>query len=194
MDIDRHNLERKSINKDSKLITIGEVPPFSFINQNNDTITNQSYTGKVYVVEFFFTTCPSICPVMNQNMKVIQNEFLNEGNFGIASITINPEYDSPEVLKEYAIKYEVTSPNWHFLTGNHNEIYTLANEGFNLYVGEAPEVEGGFEHSGFFALIDQQGNIRSRIDANGNPIIYYDGLEKEGIDMLKEDIKKLLKE
>ncbi len=194
MDIDRHNLERKSINKDSKLITIGEVPPFSFINQNNDTITNQSYTGKVYVVEFFFTTCPSICPVMNQNMKVIQNEFLDEGNFGIASITINPEYDSPEVLKEYAIKYEVTSPNWHFLTGNHNEIYTLANEGFNLYVGEAPEVEGGFEHSGFFALIDQQGNIRSRIDANGNPIIYYDGLEKEGIDMLKEDIKKLLKE
>lgn len=192
VDNDRHNLERKAINKDSKLITIGEVPSFSFINQNKDTITNQSFAGKVYVVEFFFTTCPSICPVMNQNMKTIQNAFLEEEHFGIASITINPEYDSPEVLKEYAKKYEVTHPNWHFLTGNYTKIYTLANEGFNLYVGEAPEVEGGFEHSGFFALIDQQGNIRSRIDANGNPIIYYDGLEKEGVEMLITDIKKLL--
>ena len=127
-------------------------------------------------------------------MKEIQKAFLNEENFGIASITINPQYDTPEILKEYAEKYDVSHPNWHFLTGSHNEIYTLANEGFNLYVGEAPEVEGGFEHSGFFALIDQDGNIRSRIDANGNPIIYYDGLEKEGIDMLIGDIKKLLNE
>ena len=191
---DRHNLERKSIDKDSKLITIGEVPAFQFINQNNDTISNRSFAGKVYVVEFFFTTCPSICPIMNQNMKEIQNAFLDEKNFGIASITINPLYDTVEVLKEYAKTYEVVQPNWHFLTGNHNEIYTLANEGFNLYVGEAPEVEGGFEHSGFFALIDQNGNIRSRIDANGNPIIYYDGLEKEGVEMLITDIKKLLNE
>tara|TARA_R100001132_G_C3197989_1_gene46775 strand:- start:140 stop:523 length:384 start_codon:yes stop_codon:yes gene_type:complete len=127
-------------------------------------------------------------------MKEIQNAFLDEKNFGIASITINPLYDTVEVLKEYAKTYEVVQPNWHFLTGNHNEIYTLANEGFNLYVGEAPEVEGGFEHSGFFALIDQNGNIRSRIDANGNPIIYYDGLEKEGVEMLITDIKKLLNE
>lgn len=194
VDNDRHNLERKSISKESKLISIGEVPAFNFINQNKDTITNQSYSGKVYVVEFFFSTCPSICPIMNQNMKTIQNAFIDEDDFGIASITINPEYDSPEVLKDYAKEYEVTHPNWHFLTGNHNEIYTLANEGFNLYVGEAPDVEGGFEHSGFFALIDQQGTIRSRIDVHGNPIIYYDGLEKEGIDMLIDDIKKLLKE
>tara|TARA_R110002095_G_scaffold98538_1_gene86625 strand:- start:1021 stop:1707 length:687 start_codon:yes stop_codon:yes gene_type:complete len=194
VDNDRHNLERKSINKDSKLITIGEVPAFQFINQYNDTISNRSFAGKVYVVEFFFTTCPSICPIMNQNMKEIQNAFLDEKNFGIASITINPLYDTVEVLKEYAKTYEVVQPNWHFLTGNHNEIYTLANEGFNLYVGEAPEVEGGFEHSGFFALIDQNGNIRSRIDANGNPIIYYDGLEKEGVEMLITDIKKLLNE
>jgi protein SCO1/2 len=194
VDNDRHNLERKSNTKDSKLIAIGKVPSFSFVNQNNDTITNRDYAEKVYVVEFFFTTCPSICPVMNRNMKEVQSAFINKENFGIASITINPEYDTPEVLKEYANKYEVTNPNWHFLTGNYNEIYTLANEGFNLYVGEAEEVEGGFEHSGFFALIDKQGTIRSRIDTNGNPIIYYDGLEKEGIDMLIIDIKKLLKE
>ena len=130
---------------------------------------------------------------MNTNMKIIQNAFLDEDNFAIASYTINPEYDTPEVLKEYAAKYEVVHPNWHFLTGDREEIYSLANKGFNLYVGEAPEVEGGFEHSGFFALIDQKGKIRSRIDINGNPLIYYDGLEQEGIDMLIEDIKELLK-
>ena len=193
VDADRHNLERKSLQKKEELVTIGEVPSYKFVNQNSDSISNKSLEGKVYVAEFFFTTCPSICPVMNTNMKIIQNAFLDEDNFAIASYTINPEYDTPEVLKEYAAKYEVVHPNWHFLTGNREEIYSLANKGFNLYVGEAPEVEGGFEHSGFFALIDQEGKIRSRIDVNGNPLIYYDGLEQEGIDMLIEDIKELLK-
>tara|TARA_B000000460_G_scaffold243339_1_gene212140 strand:- start:307 stop:996 length:690 start_codon:yes stop_codon:yes gene_type:complete len=192
VDDDRHHLERKKSNEEV-LVTIGKVPSFKFINQDSDTITNQNYLGKVYVAEFFFTTCPSICPVMNQNMGKIEKEFLGENNFGIASFTINPIYDTPSVLKEYAQKYEMTHPNWNLLTGEQEEIYKLANEGFNLYVGEASEVEGGFEHSGFFALIDSEGNIRSRKDANGNPIIYYDGLEEETIKMLIEDIQKLLK-
>jgi protein SCO1/2 len=174
------------------MATIGEVPNFSFTNQNGETITNQDYKGKVYVAEFFFTTCPSICPIMNRNMVTIQNEFYGNPNLGIASFTINPEYDTPEILKAYAESYKITNPSWHLLTGDKTEIYELANTGFNLYVGEAPEVEGGFEHSGFFALIDQEGNIRSRYDKNGNPLIYYDGLEADGIQMLKEDIKLLL--
>ncbi|RLD30059.1 MAG: SCO family protein, partial [Bacteroidetes bacterium] len=161
-------------------------------NQNGETITNQDYKGKVYIAEFFFTTCPSICPIMNRNMVTIQNEFYGNPNLGIASFTINPEYDTPEILKAYAESYKITNPSWHLLTGDKTEIYALANTGFNLYVGEAPEVEGGFEHSGFFALIDQEGNIRSRYDKNGNPLIYYDGLEADGIQMLKEDIKLLL--
>ncbi|MBT8256496.1 MAG: SCO family protein [Bacteroidia bacterium] len=175
------------------MATIGQVPAFSFTNQDGETITNSDYHGKIYIAEFFFTTCPSICPIMNRNMVKIQNEFYGNPNLGIASFTINPEYDTPEVLKEYAISYKVTNPNWHMLTGEKENIYQLANEGFNLYVGEAPDVEGGFEHSGFFALIDQQGNIRSRLDEHGNPLIYYDGLEQEGIQMLIEDIRKLLK-
>ncbi len=174
------------------MATIGEVPNFSFTNQNGETITNQDYKGKVYIAEFFFTTCPSICPIMNRNMVTIQNEFYGNPNLGIASFTINPEYDTPEILKAYAESYKITNPSWHLLTGDKTEIYALANTGFNLYVGEAPEVEGGFEHSGFFALIDQEGNIRSRYDKNGNPLIYYDGLEADGIQMLKEDIKLLL--
>lgn len=169
------------------------VPDFSFTNQNGETITNEDYLGKVYVAEFFFTTCPSICPIMNRNMVKIQNSFFGNPNFGIASFTINPEHDTPNVLKAYAENYKITNPNWHLLTGEKSAIYELANVGFNLYVGEAPEVEGGFEHSGFFALIDKEGKIRSRYDENENPLIYYDGLEDEGIRMLTEDIELLLK-
>ncbi len=169
-----------------------QVPDFSFTNQNGKTITNENYKGKVYIIEFFFTTCPSICPIMNRNMVKIQNEFFGNPNLAIASFSIDPMHDTPAVLNEYAKKYKITNPNWHLLTGDKENIYALSNEGFNLYVAEDSEVEGGFEHSGFFALIDQEGYIRSRTDENGNPIIYYSGLEDEGIQMLKEDIKKLL--
>ena len=178
----------------SDLVEIGQVPEFSFTDQNGKTISNKDYEGKVYVSEFFFTTCPSICPIMNRNMVKVQNEFYGNPNLGIASFSIDPEYDKPEVLKEYAESYKITNPNWHLLTGDKGKIFDLANSGFNLYVGENEEIEGGFEHSGFFALIDKEGNIRSRLDENDNPIIYYDGLEAEGIQMLIEDIEILLKD
>lgn len=174
------------------LETFGAVPAFTFTDQNGNTISNEDYTGKVYVVEFFFTTCPDICPIMTENMKKIQDKFLGNSNLGIASFTIDPAHDTPEVLKEYAKTKGITKPQWHLLTGKREEIFKLANEGFNLYVGSTPEVEGGFEHSGFFALIDKDGNIRSRKDENGNPIVYYDGLDDKGIQMLQEDIKELL--
>ena len=175
-----------------RLAKIVKVPEFSFTNQNQKTITNQSYDNKVYIVEFFFTTCPSICPIMNKNMVKIQDHFFGNPNLGIASLTIDPIKDTPEVLKEYAIQYKITNPNWNLLTGNKETIYKFANNGFNLYVGENPEVGGGFEHSGFFALVDKEGNIRSRFDEQGNPIIYYNGLGDDGVKMLKEDIKLLL--
>ena len=189
------------------LIINGErkrVPEFSFTDQNGKTITNKDYLGKVYVVEFFFTTCPTICPKMNYNLVQIQNSFKDFENFGVASFTINPNYDTPEILKEYADRYGVTNPNWHLMTGDQDKIYELANTGFPLYVAKNDEAEGGFEHSGHFALIDKEGYIRSRIE-NGNPLIFYYGIisEEEQVDdegqtqeitMLKEDIAKLLKE
>ncbi|RFN59614.1 SCO family protein [Marixanthomonas ophiurae] len=177
---------------DKGMTTINKIPDFKFINQDNDTISNRDYKGKVYVVEFFFSTCPSICPVMNTNMLKVEEAFKNEDDFGIASFTIDPEQDTPKVLKEYADSYGVEHPHWNFLTGNKKDILKLSNDGFKLYAAESPEAEGGFEHSGMFALIDKEGNVRSRIDENGNPIIYYNGLEEEGIQMLIEDIKKLL--
>ncbi|MDX1278713.1 SCO family protein [Oceanihabitans sediminis] len=181
-----------------------KVPEFSFTNQHGETITNEDYLGKVYIVEFFFTTCPTICPRMSRNLVDIQNTFPDNKNFGVASFTINPANDTPEVLKAYAEQYGVTNPNWNFLTGNQEDIYKLANQGFNLYTAEEAEAEGGFEHSGNFALIDKNGFIRSRI-VNGNPVIYYNGMiseeekvdeegQEEQISMLKQDVAKLLNE
>jgi protein SCO1/2 len=182
-----------------------KVPAFSFTDQEGKTITHKDYLGKVYVVEFFFTTCPSICPIMNRNLVEVQNQFTEFENFGVAAFTITPEIDTPEVLSAYAERYGITNPNWHLMTGNEEAIYKLANEGFNLYTARDESVEGGFEHSGNFALIDKEGFIRSREDNFGNPLIFYNGLisEAEGVDedgipqeitILKEDIAKLLKE
>ncbi|MGB3342944.1 MAG: SCO family protein [Aequorivita sp.] len=176
----------------TELETIGRAPAFSLTDQHGKTISNKDFEGKVYVVEFFFTTCPSICPIMTENMIKIQNEFLGNPKVGIASFTIDPAHDTPEVLKAYAREKGITKLQWHLLTGDKDEIFKLSYEGFNLYVGEGGEEDGGFEHSGFFALIDQEGNIRSRKDDQGNPIIYYDGLDDKNIQMLKEDIKHLL--
>ena len=195
VDNDRHNLERATSQKSDTLAFVGnkQVPAFSFINQDGDSITNEAYKGKVYIVEFFFSTCQDICPIMNQNMKKVAEAYPKGEKVGIASFSIDPTYDTPEVLKVYAESYEIDHPSWNFLTGDKEEIFKLSNEGFNLYAAEAMDEEDDFQHSGFFALIDQEGNIRSRIDGNGNPIVYYDGLKDEGVQMLIKDIKILLK-
>ena len=178
----------------SDLVEIGPVPAFKLTNQDNKSISDKDYLGKVYVVEFFFSTCPTICPKMNESMLQLQEEFYGNPNFGIASITIDPAKDTPQVLKEHADLLGVKHYNWHFLTGDKEYIYSLANKGFNLYAGENNKVAGGFEHSGLFALVDKNGKIRCRKDAQGNPILYYDGLEASGVEAIKEDIKKLLEE
>jgi len=180
--------------KTPQLITINKVPSFEFTNQDGKLISNSFYENKVYVVEFFFTTCPTICPKMNANMVKIQNEFYANQDFGIVSISINPKHDTPEILKQYAKDHGATLKNWNFLTGDREVIYELANNGFTLYAGENSDAEGGFEHSGMFALIDKKGNIRSRLDELGNPIAFYDGLDPKGVKMIKEDIAILLKE
>ena len=182
-----------------------KVPNFKFINQNGKSISNNDYLGKVYIVEFFFTTCTTICPIMNTNLVHIQNSFTAFPNFGIASFTINPEFDTSEVLKLYAKENGINNLNWNLLTGDRSDIYKLANEGFNLYTAASSDFIDGFEHSGYFAIIDKEGYIRSRVDQFGNPKIYYKGSvdfdekldsngEAEEITFLKEDILKLLSE
>ena len=180
--------------KEGQLLKIGPAPKFELINQDNKKITNETYKGKVYVLEFFFTTCPTICPKMNQSMLVLEKSFFGNPNFGIVSITIDPIHDTPGVLKAHSELLGVKSANWNFLTGDKSYIFNLANKGFNLYAGENNKVAGGFEHSGLFALIDKNGNIRCRNDDFGNPILYYDGLDKKGVRNIQQDIKMLLKE
>lgn len=174
-----------------------KVPDFAFTNQDNVQISNKNYENKVYIVEFFFTSCPTICPVMNRSMLKIQNEFYGNPDFGMASISIDPKRDTPEVLKAYAKKNGITLKNWYLLTGIKDEVYSFSHDGFRLYVGENKDVEGGFEHSGLFALIDKKGYIRSRTVKSGenvNPIKYYNGLDDKEVQWLKEDIAILLKE
>lgn len=206
---DRLNIEGKAKKSSPEVVYIeqyGErkkVPDFSFVNQNGDTVTNRDYLGKVYVIEFFFTTCPSICPIMNRNLVEVQKEFSDKKHFGVASFTIDPEHDTPAVLKQYAENYGISSPNWNFLTGDREAVYELANRGFGIYASEDGNIPGGFAHSGLFALIDKEGYVRSREDEFGNPIIYYrgsvernktvaEGEESPQINILIEDIKKLL--
>ena len=201
--IDSNRLNKKNDVKEltsNNLFVYNKVPSFEFINQDGNVINNETYKGKVYVVEFFFTTCPTICPIMNQKMLLIQKEFAENSKVGIASISITPAIDRQEILKKYAISNGITHKNWHLLSGKSEEtVFNLSNNGFKLYAGVDNKVEhGGFEHSGLFALVDKTGTIRSRKDNQGNPILYYraieDGSFPDQINELKEDIKILLNE
>ena len=188
------------------LYTVMKVPDFKLTDQNNKTVTNKNMLGKVYLVEFFFSKCPTICPVMNTNMRAIEEEINNPG-FGIISISIDPENDTPQTLKQHADRIGVKSPNWHFLTGNRDYIGKLADQ-FNIYVGDKEDESESLNHSGMIALVDQEGNIRCRYNKDNMPILYYSGLNYEDPEgktpkltgkyhpdreILVEDIKKLLK-
>ena len=204
-------IENQSINDNKRLSLSDElsfikldgknrkVEDFLFLNQDSLLIGNEDFKGKVYVAEFFFTRCPSICIEMNKNMKILDELYGEREDFGIASFTIDPENDTPTALKKYSELIDVKSKNWHFLTGDIDEIYALSNKGFNIFSSINEKVAGGFEHQGFFALIDQNGYIRSRVNDYGTPLVYYSGISNEnesiqGIEMIKEDIEKLLNE
>ncbi|HLS30714.1 MAG TPA: SCO family protein [Flavobacteriaceae bacterium] len=181
-----------------------KAPEFQLVNQHNDTISQLDYEGKVYVVEFFYTSCPTICPIMNQNLIEVAEEFKNNDNFGIASFSIDPKRDTPETLKEYADKHKIIHPHWNLLTGEREKIYNLALEGFKLIAQDDAQEPGGIMHDGLFVLIDQDGYIRSRKDDFGNPLIYYRGYierdavaelgqEEPQINELIEDIRTLVR-
>ncbi len=203
VNLDTTDSNRLHSNERLSYLTISDqkrrAPDFVLTNQDSILISNEDMNNKVYVLEFFFTRCPDICIEMNENMKLLDDKFGDSDDFGIISITIDPKNDTPSTLKKYSEALNIKSQNWHFLTGERDYIYDLANNGFNIFANQDSNFIGGFEHQGYFALIDKDGYIRSRKDAFGNPIMYYLGVNdlnstQQGIDMLFYDIKKLINE
>ena len=160
------------------------IADFAFVNQLGDTIRKEDMAGKVYVADFFFTTCPTICPVMKKEMLRVYEQFKGDPNFRILSHTIDPTHDTQAVLQDYADKLGVPdAATWNFLTGDQEKIFEIGQTSY-LTTTMADELEpGGFLHSGAFLLVDQQGRIRG----------VYDGTKAEQVDRLLADIPKLLK-
>jgi len=171
----------------TQLPVLSFVKPFSFKNQDNIAFTDRDMLGKVTVVEYFFTTCKGICPRMNANMHTIYDAFKDEPNFMILSHSCDPETDSVPRMKHYADSLKVNTKKWIFLTGRKDSLYFQAR---NSYLLDDPKnslekIEDQFIHTQFFALVDKDGQVRGQI---------YDGLKKDELDRLKEDIAILLKE
>ena len=172
---------------DKKFQLLNYVQPFAFTNQDGQKVTQQDVLGKVYVAEYFFTTCPSICPVMNKNMKTVYDEYKDEPDFLILSHTCDPENDNPSRLKLYADSMKVDTRKWWFLTGRKDSLYNTARVSYLLDdpKNNSQNINDQFLHTQFFALVDRNGNVRKKI---------YDGLKKDELKELKKDIAVLLKE
>jgi len=171
----------------AKSPAISFVKPFTFISQNGTAFTEKQMTGKVCVVNYFFTTCKGICPRMNNNMRSIYDAFKDEPDFMIISHTCDPERDSAPVLKRYSDSLKADPNKWVFLTGRKDSLYNQARVSYLLDdpKNSVIKIEDQFLHTQFFALVDKNGNVRGGV---------YDGLKQEDLDKLKVDIKTLLKE
>lgn len=159
------------------------VPAFSFMDQDSQEVNNETFKGKVYVTDFFFTTCEGICPKMTNQMERVNVAFENEPRVCMLSHTVNPEYDSVSILKEYAREHEADANKWHFVTGDKAKIYKMAREGYFVADPKSNAVGDDFVHTENFALIDKTGMIRG----------YYDGTDSVEVSKLITDIKQLLK-
>ncbi|GMQ24752.1 hypothetical protein Aoki45_14340 [Algoriphagus sp. oki45] len=158
------------------------IPEFSFLNQNGESLGRAEMEGKITIVDFFFTSCPSICPLMSKEMERVNDMFRDEPKVQIMSISIDPEYDTPEILKEYAERHNAIPGKWHFLSGPKEETYQLAKCGFVLPTLDGNGVPDDFVHSDKFVLIDDMGRIRG----------YYSGTDREAVDLLMLETKVLL--
>ena len=161
-----------------------KIPDFKFLNQDSLWISEKDMAGKIYVADFFFTTCPTICPKMKTQLLRIYDKFAEDDRVRILSHTIDPEYDGVRVLKEYAKKLNITSPRWNLLTGKKSDIYRLGEKSYMVTAQEDANEVGGFVHSGAFILVDQNRHVRG----------IYDGTKEEDVNHLIEDIGLLLKE
>jgi len=169
----------------SRMPPIGYVQPFRFITQDGEQFTDKDVSGKVFVAEYFFTTCKGICPRLNTNMRVIYDRFKNEKDFLILSHTCNPETDSASRLKEYADSMKVSTNRWIFLTGRKDSLYYQARLSYHIDdpKNNLRSIDEDFLHTQFFALVDKKGEVKK----------IYDGLKQSEVEEMISDIEKLLK-
>lgn len=166
--------------------TISVVQPFAFTNQEGKPFTKQDVDGKVYVAEYFFTTCSGICPMLNENMRKVYDVFKNENDFLILSHTSDPERDSAQQLRKYADSMGVDTKRWVFLTGRKDSLYTMARISYVIDdpANNLKDIHDDFIHTQFWALVDRQGHVKK----------IYDGLKQKEVDAMIRQIKKILKE
>ena len=185
-----------------KLEVIGQedhkISDFSFINQNNNVVINDSLYGNIYIANFFFTSCPTICPVMTKNMAYVQSKLSVYPNIKFLSHTVDPLNDTPERMLTYIEKLKgknvnISLDNWDFVTGSKEELYAIAQSYF-VNVSADSLAPGGFLHSEYFVLIDKEGRIRSGIDKQKNVVGVYDGTNDAQMKDLVNDVKVLMAE
>lgn len=160
------------------------IPPFKFIDQNGETITEKNYEGRIYVADFFFSTCQSICPKMAANLAIVQEKFKNSDSVLILSHTVNPAYDSVSVLKAYSELVHADPKKWKFVTGSKKDIYEIAYKGYMLNAVEdttATDIQNQFLHDNHLILVDKEKHIRG----------IYDGTLLSDVNKLVDDIKLL---
>ncbi len=161
-----------------------KIPAFEFINQDSLPYSSKELQGRVHVADFFFTSCPGICPVMTGQMQRLQEMTTDYPDFQIVSFSVDPERDTPSKLKEYAKNHRADLKRWVFLTGPMDSIYKVGIKGYYLGMQKDSTQPGGYLHSGRFVLVDKKGLIRG----------YYDGTNVNDVNHLAEDLKVLLKE
>ena len=198
----------KGYNNFIKLEIVGEknqdtgedhkISEFSFINQNNEVINNEDMDSNIYIADFFFTNCPSICPIMTKNMAYVQKKLSVYPNIKFLSHTVDPKNDTPERFIEYIDEMKnnnisINLDNWDFVTGDKDDIYNIARSYF-VNVSMDSLAPGGFLHSEYFVLVDKEGRVRSGIDKNGNVVGIYDGTNEAQLRDLVNDVKVLMAE
>ena len=161
-----------------------KIAPFSLTNQNGKIVTEQDYNNKIYVADFFFTTCPSICPKMTENMGQLQNEFLEDSQIKFISFSVTPQIDSVQQLKKYAIEKGVNDSKWNLVTGNKKEIYSLARKSYLAVKDDGDGGQFDMIHTENFILVDPEKRIRG----------FYDGTDIEAMKTLITDISILKEE
>ncbi|MAZ57999.1 MAG: hypothetical protein CMP56_01125 [Flavobacteriales bacterium] len=186
-------LEIDSLGQAIERIDSVQVPIFQLINQNQEFISNKDLIGQNYVVNFFFTSCPTICPTTTLNLIELQSKIKNYGieDFRILSISVDPEIDTPNRLREYAESMNIDLSNWDFLTGQQDDIYEIVESGFSLSVGQDSLVPGGVFHSPNITIVDSKGYIRTGLDKKKNIKFVYDGTLYNDIKLLVGEIQRL---